>query len=56
MENLVILGWQARVLGGADPQRYYDRDPWRGTYSHDGGALTNQGVHYIDILRHLGEK
>ncbi len=38
------------------PQRYYDRDPWRGTYSHDGGALTNQGVHYIDILRHLGGK
>lgn len=36
------------------PQPYYDRDPWRGTWSHDGGALTNQGVHYIDLLRHLG--
>ncbi|NQU59343.1 MAG: Gfo/Idh/MocA family oxidoreductase [Rhodospirillales bacterium] len=36
------------------PQRYYDRDPWRGTWSHDGGALTNQGVHYLDILRYLG--
>jgi len=36
------------------PQQYYDRDPWRGTWSHDGGALTNQGVHYLDILRHLG--
>lgn len=35
------------------PQRYYDRDAWRGTYSHDGGCLTNQGVHYIDILRYL---
>jgi predicted dehydrogenase len=35
------------------PQRYYDRDPWRGTWSHDGGALTNQGVHYIDLLRHI---
>jgi UDP-N-acetyl-2-amino-2-deoxyglucuronate dehydrogenase len=35
-------------------QAYYDRDPWRGTWSHDGGALTNQGVHYIDLLRHLG--
>ena len=22
----------------------------RGTYSHDGGALTNQGIHYIDML------
>ncbi|MDC0033751.1 Gfo/Idh/MocA family oxidoreductase [Alphaproteobacteria bacterium] len=35
------------------PQPYYDRDPWRGTWSHDGGALTNQGVHYIDLLRYL---
>lgn len=35
------------------PQRYYDRDPWRGTWSHDGGALTNQGIHYLDLLLHL---
>ena len=35
------------------PQRYYDRDPWRGIYSHDGGALTNQGVHHLDLLRYL---
>lgn len=34
-------------------QSYYDRDPWRGTFSHDGGALTNQGIHYIDLLRFL---
>ena len=33
------------------PQSYYDRDPWRGTYSHDGGALTNQGIHHLDLLR-----
>lgn len=32
------------------PQRYYDMSMWRGTYSHDGGALTNQGIHYIDML------
>lgn len=32
------------------PQRYYDMSVWRGTYSHDGGALTNQGIHYIDML------
>jgi UDP-N-acetyl-2-amino-2-deoxyglucuronate dehydrogenase len=32
------------------PQRYYDMSKWRGTYSHDGGALTNQGIHYIDML------
>ncbi len=36
------------------PQRYYDLAPWRGTMSHDGGALTNQGIHHIDLLRYLG--
>ncbi|RMH56449.1 MAG: gfo/Idh/MocA family oxidoreductase [Candidatus Hydrogenedentota bacterium] len=33
------------------PQRYYDRDPWRGTWAFDGGALTNQAVHHIDLLQ-----
>ena len=36
------------------PQRYYDMAPWRGTLSHDGGALTNQGIHHVDLLRYLG--
>lgn len=36
------------------PQRYYDLAPWRGTFSHDGGALTNQTIHHVDLLRHLG--
>lgn len=36
------------------PQRYYDLAPWRGTYAMDGGCLTNQGIHHIDLLRHLG--
>ncbi len=36
------------------PQRYYDLAPWRGTFALDGGALTNQGIHHIDLLRHLG--
>jgi predicted dehydrogenase len=35
------------------PQSYYNRDPWRGTWSLDGGALTNQGIHYLDLLLHL---
>ena len=35
------------------PQRYYEMAPWRGTFSHDGGALTNQGIHHVDLLRHL---
>jgi UDP-N-acetyl-2-amino-2-deoxyglucuronate dehydrogenase len=36
------------------PQRYYDLAPWRGTFAMDGGALTNQGIHHIDLLRRLG--
>jgi UDP-N-acetyl-2-amino-2-deoxyglucuronate dehydrogenase len=36
------------------PQRYYDLSDWRGTFSHDGGAITNQGIHHIDLLRYLG--
>lgn len=36
------------------PQTYYDLAPWRGTFSHDGGALTNQTIHHVDLLRHLG--
>ncbi len=35
------------------PQSYYNRDPWRGTWAMDGGALTNQGIHYIDLLQYL---
>lgn len=36
------------------PQRYYDLAPWRGTYAMDGGCLTNQGIHHIDLMRYLG--
>lgn len=36
------------------PQRYYDMAPWRGTLSHDGGALANQAIHHVDLLRYLG--
>lgn len=35
------------------PQRYYDQADWRGTWEHDGGVLTNQGVHAIDIIRYM---
>lgn len=34
-------------------QQYYDRDPWRGTFALDGGCCTNQGIHHLDLLRHL---
>jgi UDP-N-acetyl-2-amino-2-deoxyglucuronate dehydrogenase len=32
-------------------QDYYDSAAWRGTRAFDGGALLNQGVHYVDLLR-----
>lgn len=31
-------------------QRYYDQDPWRGTWALDGGVLTNQASHHVDLL------
>lgn len=32
------------------PQSYYDMDAWRGTWALDGGVLTNQASHHIDLL------
>ena len=32
------------------PQAYYDQDQWRGTWRFDGGVLTNQASHHIDLL------
>ena len=32
-------------------QGYYDQAPWRGTWEQDGGALMNQCIHGIDLLR-----
>lgn len=38
------------------PQAYYDQDPWRGTWALDGGVLTNQASHHVDLLEWmLGE-
>lgn len=30
---------------------YYTQAPWRGTWEQDGGALMNQCIHNIDLLR-----
>lgn len=32
------------------PQEYYNQDSWRGTWAQDGGVLTNQASHHIDLL------
>ena len=32
------------------PQSYYDHDSWRGTWAFDGGVLTNQASHHVDLL------
>jgi predicted dehydrogenase len=34
-------------------QDYYTQAPWRGTWEQDGGALMNQCIHNIDLLRWL---
>ena len=31
-------------------QDYYDQDPWRGTWQYDGGVLSNQASHHVDLL------
>lgn len=32
-------------------KQYYEQAPWRGTWEQDGGALMNQCIHNIDLLR-----
>lgn len=34
-------------------QSYYDARKWRGTWAQDGGVLTNQASHHIDLLSWL---
>jgi predicted dehydrogenase len=44
----IFLG-TTRVRWSRD-QDYYDQDSWRGTWRYDGGVLTNQASHHIDLL------
>jgi UDP-N-acetyl-2-amino-2-deoxyglucuronate dehydrogenase len=44
----LILG-TVRVRWCRD-QSYYDQDAWRGTWAYDGGVLTNQASHHVDML------
>lgn len=32
-------------------QAYYNQESWRGTWEFDGGVLTNQASHHIDLLQ-----
>ena len=36
------------------PQEYYDMAPWRGTHELDGGCLSNQAAHYVDMVQWFG--
>ncbi|NLW11112.1 MAG: Gfo/Idh/MocA family oxidoreductase, partial [Clostridiaceae bacterium] len=44
-----ILYGDVKVRWGHD-QAYYDQAAWRGTWSHDGGALMNQSIHALDLM------
>jgi UDP-N-acetyl-2-amino-2-deoxyglucuronate dehydrogenase len=44
----LVLG-TVRVRWARD-QSYYDSDAWRGTWALDGGVLTNQASHHVDLL------
>ena len=32
-------------------QKYYNNDSWRGTWKLDGGVISNQASHHLDLLR-----
>lgn len=44
-----ILYGDVKVRWGHD-QAYYDQAAWRGTWTHDGGALMNQSIHALDLM------
>lgn len=43
---------QANTFWHRDPE-YYQKSPWRGSVSKEGGILYNQGIHIIDIILYL---
>lgn len=45
-----MLHGTAHVRWNRGPD-YYAQAPWRGTWAQDGGALMNQCIHSIDLLR-----
>ncbi len=57
LRKALDAGRLGRLLYGAATirwnrgQEYYDHASWRGKYATDGGALMNQCIHDIDLLR-----
>lgn len=55
--SLITKGFLGRLNIGSvrlrwcRDQHYYDQATWRGTWLHDGGVLSNQAVHHIDLLQ-----
>lgn len=45
-----LLYGTAHIRWNRSPE-YYTQAPWRGTWEQDGGALMNQCIHNIDLLR-----
>lgn len=45
-----LLHGTAHIRWSRD-ENYYKQAPWRGTWEQDGGALMNQCIHNIDLLR-----
>ena len=56
LREAVELGRFGKIFMGtvrvrwARHQSYYDQDSWRGTWSMDGGVLTNQASRHLDML------
>lgn len=36
------------------PESYYKQGAWRGTWAMDGGVVSNQAVHHIDLMQWFG--
>lgn len=51
MERFGRLLHGAAHIRWARDYEYYSRAKWRGTWEQDGGALMNQCIHNIDLLR-----
>ena len=47
-----IFGAQVNVFWNREAD-YYDQDAWRGTWKKDGGTLSNQANHHVDLLLYL---